>query len=114
MKTAVYILSVALVLAVIADGTEARWTWGDVACAAVGGALAVVGAPVVMTAAGFTAGGVAVSSLAAGVQSVVYGAATTGAFSVAQSAGAAGLGLAGKAAVAGIGAAVGAAAAGDD
>ncbi|GMH62393.1 hypothetical protein TrLO_g6548 [Triparma laevis f. longispina] len=44
-------------------------------------------APVGIAAAGFTASGVAAGSIAAGVQSTVYGAWTTGLFSVMQSAG---------------------------
>ena len=38
-------------------------------------------------AAGFTAGGIAAGSVAAGIQSAVYGGATAGLFSAAQSAG---------------------------
>ena len=52
-----------------------------------GGALAVGLAPLALPAVGFTAAGVAAGSLAAGVQSALYAGATTGAFSVLQSAG---------------------------
>eukprot|EP00980_Cylindrotheca_fusiformis_P022402 scaffold9278_cov170-Cylindrotheca_fusiformis.AAC.3 len=50
----------------------------------VGGALAI---PLALPLLGFTAGGVAAGSLAAGVQSSVYGAYTCGTFAVLQSAG---------------------------
>ena len=56
--------------------------------ALVGGAIAgAVLAPVLLSAAGFTAAGVTAGSVAAGFQSAIYGGATTGAFSLLQSAG---------------------------
>ena len=60
------------------------------------GVGAVVAAPIVLNAAGFTAAGVTAGSAAAGVQSTVYGAAvgTGSVFAGLQSAGAAGIGLA--------------------
>ena len=67
----------------------------------------MVTAPVVLSAAGFTAGGVAAGSVAAAAQSAIYGGFTGGVFSVLQSAGAAGIGLAGNAAIAATGATVG-------
>ena len=65
-------------------------------------------APFLLTAAGFTAGGVAAGSIAAAVQSAFYGGSVGAgsAFAVLQSAGAAGIGLAGNAAIAGTGATV--------
>ena len=75
----------------------------------VGGAIVgIVAAPLVLSAAGFTAGGVAAGSIAAWAQSVIYGGATTGIFSLLQSAGAAGLGVAGNAVAGAVGAAAGA------
>ena len=70
------------------------------------GAVAVVAALVALTAVGFTSAGVAAGSLAAATQSAVYGGyvASGSAFALAQSAGAAGIGV--KVAVA-IGTAVG-------
>ena len=68
----------------------------------VAGTAAVVGAPLALGAAGFTAGGVAAGSFAASIQSVFYGASTGGVFSVLQSAGAAGIGVAGNTAIGGI------------
>ena len=74
----------------------------------VGGAIVgIVAAPLVLSAAGFTAGGVAAGSIAAWAQSVIYGGATTGIFSLLQSAGAAGLGVAGNAVGAAAGAGLG-------
>ena len=67
----------------------------------------MVAAPVVLGAAGFTAGGVAAGSMAAAAQSAIYGGFTGGVFSVLQSAGAAGIGLAGNAAIGAAGASVG-------
>ncbi len=68
------------------------------------GTAAVVAAPLVLGAVGFTAGGVAAGSIAASVQSAVYGGfvAPGSAFALLQSAGAAGIGAAGNAAIAGI------------
>ena len=76
--------------------------------AVITGATAVVAAPAVLSAVGFTAGGVAAGSVAASIQSVFYGASTGGVFSVLQSAGAAGIGAAGNAAIGGIGGGIGA------
>ena len=59
-------------------------------CKIIGAATAVVGAPLVLSAAGFGAAGVAAGSAAATIQSAVYGGAATGIFSSLQSAGAAG------------------------
>ena len=53
----------------------------------IGGAVGVAAVPAAISAAGFGVGGVAAGSVAAGVQSAVYGASTTGVFSMAQSAG---------------------------
>ena len=64
-------------------------------------------APVVLGVAGFTTGGVAAGSVAAAAQSAIYGGFTGGVFSLLQSAGAAGIGLAGNAAIAATGATVG-------
>jgi len=58
-------------------------------------------------AAGFTAAGVTAGSIAAATQSAVCAGATTGVFSAAQSAGAAGIGMAGNAVIGTIGAGVG-------
>ena len=60
-------------------------------CKIIGAATAVVGAPLVLSAAGFGAAGVAAGSAAATIQSAVYGGAATGIFSSLQSAGAAGM-----------------------
>ena len=70
--------------------------------------VGIAAAPLVLSAAGFTAGGVAAGSIAASAQSVIYGGATTGIFSLLQSAGAAGLGVAGNAVAGAVGAAAGA------
>ena len=64
-------------------------------------------APIALTAAGFTASGVAAGSLAAWAQSTFYGGATGGLFSLLQSAGAAGLGAAGYGTAAAVGGATG-------
>ena len=72
----------------------------------VGAVAGIAAAPLVLSAAGFTAGGVAAGSIAARVQSVVYGGATCGVFSALQSAGAAGLGLVGNAVAGSVGAGV--------
>ena len=70
------------------EASLGRANMGMVAGAAVGVAFLPLG----LSLAGFSATGVVSGSLAAGVQSVLYGAGTTGAFSVAQSAGAVGVG----------------------
>ena len=74
------------------------------------GTAAVVAAPAVLGAVGFTAGGVAPLSIAAYIQSVFYGGyvASGSAFALAQSAGAAGIGAAGNAAIGGIAGGIGA------
>jgi len=71
-----------------------------------------VAAPVVIGAAGFGTAGVVAGSLAATVQSVVYGGAATGVFATLQSAGAAGLAVGTKAVIGSIGAGLGASIAG--
>nr|XP_040571027.1 interferon alpha-inducible protein 27-like protein 2B [Lepeophtheirus salmonis] len=69
------------------------------AVSALVGGGAILAAPVVLSAAGFTAAGIGAGSLAAGVQASVYGGATSGVISVFQSAGMAGLSVAGKAVI---------------
>ena len=61
-------------------------------CKIAGSVGAVAGAPYVLSAAGFGAGGVAAGSLAAKIQAAFYGGAATGVFSSLQSAGAGGIG----------------------
>ena len=95
--------------------TKSKWkryaTYAAVGTAA-GGAIAATGGVAMLGMVGFGAGGVAAGSAAAAVQSAVYGAWTTGVFSLCQSAAATGvIGAAGTATGAGVGAAVGAAAA---
>merc|ERR1712142_48735 len=75
----------------------------------VGGLLGLVALPLALPAMGFTAAGVAAGSLAAGIQSAVYGGATAGVFSAAQSAAVVGTGMATKAAAVAVGASAGAA-----
>jgi len=85
-----------------ADQGGYNWCWkGYTAAAVVGGTAAVVAAPFVLTAAGFTSAGVAAGSIAAGIQSTVYGGtiASTSLFAGLQSAGAAGLGASAASAV---------------
>jgi len=80
-------------------------TTAAVVCAVAAPAVTVAA----VTAAGFTTAGVAAGSIAATAQSVVYGGATTGVFSVLQSVGATGaLSIAGTAAASTTGAVVGA------
>ena len=64
----------------------------------------MVAAPLALGAAGFTGAGVAAGSIAASIQSAVYGGfvASGSLFALAQSAGAAGIGAAGNAAIGGI------------
>ena len=92
------------------NGQEDEWCFKDYATVGiVGGTVAVAAAPFALTWLGFTAAGVAAGSVAAGIQSVVYGGtvASSSAFAALQSAGAAGLGA--KAAVSVFSAGVGAA-----
>ena len=89
---------------VLVNGNRNEWTIADVAYYGAGAVTGIVVAPLALSAAGFTAGGVAAGSIAAGLQSVAYGGATTGAFSLAQSAGAAGIGQAATVVAGGIGA----------
>ena len=63
-------------------------------------AATYIGSQAAFSAVGLTSAGIAGGSIAATVQSVVYGGATAGAFAAAQSAGAAGLTVAAKAAMA--------------
>jgi len=75
------------------------------------GAGVIVGAcaiPLALPLIGFTSAGVAAGSIAASIQSVVYGGFTTGLFSLAQSAGAAGVSAAATAGMAAAGGAAGA------
>ena len=82
----------------------------EVFAAAIGtGVLAMAGAPVLLGAAGFTAGGIAAGSLAAGVQAGIGNVVAGSTFAALQSAGAAGLAASTTAAVGAVGAAVGAA-----
>ena len=64
---------------------------GKLIGAAVGVTVGAVALPVGLLAAGFGAGGIVAGSAAAGIQSAVYGGATTGLFSIFQSFGAAGV-----------------------
>ena len=68
------------------------------------GTAAVAATPLVLSAAGYTAGGAAAGSVTAFIQSVVYGGSVTsgGAFAFLQSAGAVGIGTASRAAIGGI------------
>ena len=75
------------------------WCWKEYATVGVvGGTAFVAAAPWLISAAGFTAVGVAANSVAAGIQSAVYGGAvtSTSAFAAFQSAGAAGMSVAAK------------------
>ena len=77
------------------NGQGDEWCLKDYATAGVvGGLLSLAAAPFVLTWMGFTAAGVAAGSIAAGIQSAVYGGAVTSSsvFAALQSAGAAGLG----------------------
>ncbi|XP_073249240.1 uncharacterized protein [Porites lutea] len=73
--------------------TGSSWGWRDLALGAAVGTAAVAATPVVLSAAGFTAGGIAVGSAAASVQSVLYGStvASGSIFAALQSAGVAGI-----------------------
>jgi len=83
-----------------------------VAAGLVVGGGAVVAAPLVLSAAGFTAGGVAAGSAAAFVQSMIGNVAAGSWFALCQSAGAAGIATSSSAVIGTVGAAVGSAAAG--
>ena len=77
------------------DSNKGGWCWKEYTTAGlVGGVAAVVGAPIVLSVTGFTAKGVAAGSIAAGIQSAVYGGAVASGsiFAGLQSAGAAGMG----------------------
>ena len=76
--------------------------WRDVALGVAAGTVAVAAAPVVLSAAGFTSGGIALGSFAASVQSTFYGGAASGAFAALQSAGMAGIGSTASAAIGGV------------
>ena len=92
------------------NGQGDEWCFKDYAKAGlVGGTLALAAAPFALPWIGFTAGGVAAGSVAAGIQSTVYGGtvASSSIFAALQSAGAAGLGA--KASVSVFSAGVGAA-----
>ncbi|CAB4015736.1 interferon alpha-inducible 27 2A isoform X1 [Paramuricea clavata] len=78
--------------------------------AIIGGVGAVVAAPAVLTAAGFTGAGITAGSLGAYMMSALAPTAAGGVVATLQSVGAAGLGYAGSAVVGAVGAAVGAAA----
>ena len=69
------------------------WGWKDLAVGVAVGTAAVAATPVVLSAAGFTAGGIAVGSAAASMQSVLYGSsvASGSIFAALQSAGVAGI-----------------------
>ncbi|KAJ7365916.1 Interferon-induced 6-16 [Desmophyllum pertusum] len=72
----------------------AGWSWTDMALAGVVGTVAVVAAPAVLTAAGFTSAGVAAGSFAAAAQSTYGGYVASGSlFAASQSAGVVGIGL---------------------
>ena len=91
------------------DTNKGGWCQKEyVAAGMVGGIAAVVAAPFVLSAAGFTTVGVAVGSVAAGVQSAVYGGAVASSsiFAGLQSAGAAGMGAKATLTVFSLGAAV--------
>ncbi|XP_059810389.1 interferon alpha-inducible protein 27-like protein 2A [Hypanus sabinus] len=86
--------------------------WSTAAWVAGGAVVAVVGAPVVVSAAGFTGAGIAAGSVGAKLMSVVAiasggGVAAGSTVAALQSIGAAGLSVAGTAAVGTVGAAVG-------
>ena len=83
-----------------------------VAAGLVVGGGAVVAAPLVLSAAGFTAGGVAAGSAAAFVQSMIGNVAAGSWFALCQSAGAAGIATSSSAVIGTVGTAVGSAAAG--
>ena len=77
------------------------WCYSDYAVGIAVGAAAVAATPFVLGAAGFTAGGVAAGSVAACVQSAIYGGAVGSGtvFAALQSAGAAGIGMGAKLAI---------------
>ena len=73
----------------------------------IGTAAATIGAPVVLTAAGFSASGIVAGSVAAAVQSSIGSVAAGSTFAVLQSAGMAGISWLTTGAIAGTGAAIG-------
>ncbi|PFX17698.1 interferon alpha-inducible protein 27-like protein 1 [Stylophora pistillata] len=89
------------------DSDKGGWCWGEyVTAGVIGGVAAMIAAPFLLPAAGFTTAGVAAGSVAAGIQSAVYGGTVTAGsvFATLQSAGAAGLGVTTSAAVGSFGA----------
>ncbi|PFX19527.1 Interferon alpha-inducible protein 27-like protein 2A [Stylophora pistillata] len=83
------------------DEANDGWCLVDYAMGIGGGAIAVAAAPFALSAIGFTTAGVAVGSVAAGIQSAVYGGAVASGsiFAGLQSAGAAGIGVKASAAI---------------
>lgn len=75
--------------------------WKDVALGIAAGTAAVAATPLVLSAVGFGSGGIVAGSLAAGIQSTLYGGATTGMFAAVQSAGMTGIGSTASAAIGG-------------
>ncbi|XP_033893063.2 interferon alpha-inducible protein 27-like protein 2A [Acipenser ruthenus] len=80
---------------------EDGWSWKAVAGMGAGAAVALVAAPAVLTAAGFTSAGIAAGSVAAKAMSVAAvssggGVVSGGVVATLQSAGAAGMGVAAK------------------
>lgn len=85
-----------------ATGTGGRpLVWRDVAFGVAAGTAAVAAAPLVLSAVGFGSGGIVAGSLAASIQSTLYGGATTGMFAAVQSAGMTGIGSTASAAIGG-------------
>ena len=86
---------------IIHSSAGSSWGWKDLAVGAAAGTAAVAATPLVLSAAGFTAVGIAAGSLAASIQSVVYGGAAGGMFAAIQSAGVAGIGYTATAVIGG-------------
>ncbi|XP_068730852.1 interferon alpha-inducible protein 27-like protein 2A [Montipora capricornis] len=84
------------------ETTGSPLVWRDVALGVAAGAAAVAAAPVVLSAVGFTSGGIALGSIAASVQSTFYGGAASRVFAALQSAGMAGIGSTTSAAIGGV------------